>query len=61
MNINRSTLKWHVIAATAVGMAVLVNLALRPWRGPNVFPVFLIAVLLSSRYGGIVRHAGKHV
>jgi PAS domain S-box-containing protein len=53
MNINESPLKRQVIAAAAVGMAVLINLTLRRWSGPFLFPAFLIAVLFSSRYGGM--------
>src|SRR5271157_5448065 len=53
MNHNPSQLRWHAIAVALVGVALLVNVALRPWNGPNVFPPFLLAVLLTSGYGGI--------
>src|SRR5271157_5443735 len=53
MSTYRSPLRWYAISAVAVSMALLFNLALAPWIRPNVFPPFLIAVLLCSRYGGM--------
>ena len=53
MNVKESALKRQVIAAATVGMAAHINLMLSRWSGPYLFPSFLIAVLISSRYGGM--------
>lgn len=37
----------------AVLSAAVINLALGAWIRPNVFPLFLLAVLVCARYGGI--------
>jgi PAS domain S-box-containing protein len=44
---------WYPAAFVAAGVALLFNVALGTWIWPNVFPPFLIAVLLCTRYGGL--------
>ena len=50
---DRPFLWWYAGAVAAVVAALQVNLALGAWIWPNVFPPFLIAVLVCSRYGGM--------
>lgn len=44
--------RWYAVAVAACGAALAFDLALSAWVGPNVFPPFLVAVLLCARRGG---------
>jgi PAS domain S-box-containing protein len=50
---DRPSLYWYAGAVAAVVVAVGINLAFEPWIRPNIFPPFLIAVFVCSRYGGL--------
>src|SRR5262245_576346 len=53
MHSARSSLLFHALAVASVAAAVMLNLALEPWLGPSIFSPFLLAVVVTSLYGGI--------
>ncbi len=47
---------WSSLATVLViGLALLINLGLSPWIGVNVYPLFLLAVLVGAWFGGMTQ------